>query len=144
MILDTSALLAVLLNEPEARRFASAIERAAVVRISAANYVESAIYVDGNGDAVRRAMFDTFLGEFSIRIAPVTTEQALLYAASGSASYLLAEGRHKAGLNFGDCFSYGLDRAYRMSRLLFKGGDYGHTDLEAGGNPNRAIHHITD
>jgi uncharacterized protein with PIN domain len=69
MIVDTSALLAVLLDEPEAQRFASAMESAPVLRISAASYVEAAIYVDRNLDEVRRAMLDTFLAEFSIGIA---------------------------------------------------------------------------
>jgi len=127
MIIDTSALLAVLLLEPEAERFAAAIESAGVVRISAASYVEAAIYVDRNGDPVRRAMLDTFLGEFSIRTEPVTVEQALL---ARQAFVLFGKGRHKAGLNFGDCFSYALARAYREP-LLFKGGDFVHTDLEA-------------
>jgi ribonuclease VapC len=129
MILDTSALLAVLLNEPEASLFASVIENANVVRISAASYVEAAIYVDRNGDEVRRAMLDTFLGEFSIRIEPVTAEQAIL---ARQAFVLFGKGRHKAGLNFGDCFSYALAKAYREP-VLFKGGDFGYTDLEAAG-----------
>jgi len=127
MILDTSALLAVLLNEPEASRFASAMENAGVVRLSAASYVEAAIYVDRNGDEVRRAMLDTFLMEFSIRIEPVTAEQALL---ARQAFVLFGKGRHKAALNFGDCFSYALARAFREP-LLFKGADFGYTDLDA-------------
>ena len=127
MILETSALLAVLLMEPEAVPFASAIENASVVRLSAANYVEAAIYVDRNGDEVRRAMLETFLKEFSIRIEPVTAEQALF---ARQAFVLFGKGRHKAGLNFGDCFSYALARAYGEP-LLFKGGDFGHTDLAA-------------
>lgn len=127
MILDTSALLAVLLREPEAERFASAIASASMVRISAASYVEAAIYVDQNGDEVRRAMLDTFLAEFSIRIEPVTAEQALL---ARQAFVLFGQGRHKAELNFGDCFSYALAKAFREP-LLFKGGDFGHTDLYA-------------
>jgi ribonuclease VapC len=127
MILDTSALLAILLREPDAARFASAIEAASVVRMSAANYVEAAIYVDRNGDEVRRAMLDTFLAEFSIHIEALTAAQALL---ARQAFVLFGKGRHKAGLNFGDCFSYALARAYREP-LLFKGGDFGHTDMEA-------------
>jgi ribonuclease VapC len=127
MILDTSALLAVLLNEPEAERFASAMENAIAKRMSAASYVEAAIYVDRNLDEVRRAMLDTFLAEFSIRIEPVTAEQALL---ARQAFVLFGKGRHKAGLNFGDCFSYALAKAYREP-LLFKGGDFGYTDLDA-------------
>jgi len=98
-----------------------------VVRISAANYVEAAIYVDRNGDEIRRAMLDTFLGEFEIRIEPVTAEQALL---ARQAFVLFGKGRHRAALNFGDCFSYALARSYREP-LLFKGEDFVHTDLDA-------------
>ena len=126
MILDPSALLGVLLREPDASRFASAIENADMVRMSAAGYLEAAIYVDRNGDEVRRAMLDTFLKEFSIQIEAVTAEQAVL---ARQAFVLFGKGRHKAGLNFGDCFSYALARAYREP-LLFKGGDFGFTDLE--------------
>jgi ribonuclease VapC len=117
----------VLLKESEAGRFESQMEHAGTLRISAASYVEAARYVDRNGDEVRRAMLDTFLREFSIRIEPVTAEQAML---ARQAFVLFGKGRHKAGLNFGDCFSYALARACREP-LLFKGGDLGHTDLEA-------------
>lgn len=127
MILDTSALLAILLKESEAVQFATAIADASVVRMSAASYVETAIYVDRNGDEIRRAMLDNFLGEFSIRIEPVTAEQALL---ARQAFVLFGKGRHKAGLNFGDCFSYALAKSSREP-LLFKGGDFIHTDLAA-------------
>jgi ribonuclease VapC len=127
VILDTSALLAILLKESEAVQFATAIADASVVRMSAASYVETAIYVDRNGDEIRRAMLDNFLGEFSIRIEPVTAEQALL---ARQAFVLFGKGRHKAGLNFGDCFSYALAKSSREP-LLFKGGDFIHTDLAA-------------
>lgn len=126
MILDTSALLAVLLREPEAQRFEEAMESATMVRLSVASYVETAIYVERNGDEVRRAMFDTFLSQFGIQIEPVTAAQGLL---ARQAFVLFGKGRHKAGLNFGDCFSYALAKAYREP-LLFKGGDFGYTDLE--------------
>jgi ribonuclease VapC len=125
MILDTSALLAILLQEPEAERFAAAIEAASVVRISAASYLEAAIYVDRNGDAVRRAMLDSFLDQFQVRIEAVTPEQAKL---ARQAFVLFGKGRHAAALNFGDCFSYALARSCREP-LLFKGGDFIHTDI---------------
>ena len=86
---------------------------------------EAAIYVERNGDEIRRAMLDTFIQEFSIRIEPVTAEQAML-ARQGFA--LFGKGRHKAGLNFGDCFSYAL--AKQMGEpLLFKGNDFSRTDV---------------
>ena len=127
MILDTSALLSVLLQEPGAERFESAIADAYIVRMSAASYVEAAIHVDRNGDEIRRAMLDTFLERFSIHIEPVTVEQALL---ARQAFVLFGKGRHKAGLNFGDCFTYALAKKFREP-LLFKGGDFIHTDLES-------------
>ena len=126
MILDTSALLAVLLRESDAEQFDSAIAEASVVRISVASYFETAIYVDRNGDEVRRAMLDTFIRQFSIQIEPVTVEQAFL---ARQAFVLFGKGRHKAALNFGDCFTYALAKAYGEP-LLFKGNDFGYTDLE--------------
>ncbi len=125
--MDTSALLAVLLREPEALQFARAMTGASIVRLSAASYVEAALAVDRRGDEIRRAMLDTFVRDFSIRIEPVTVEQAML---ARQAFVLFGKGRHKAGLNFGDCFTYALAKAYGEP-LLFKGGDFGLTDLEA-------------
>jgi ribonuclease VapC len=78
MILDTSALLAILLREPEAAPFARAIEDADSVCMSVAGYLEAAIFVDRHGDEVRRAMLDTFLEEFAIRLEPVTVQQIRL------------------------------------------------------------------
>jgi ribonuclease VapC len=115
LILDTSALLAVLMDEPEVYRF------------SAAGYVEAAIFVERRGDPLRRAMLDRFVAEYEIRIEPVTVEQAMF---ARQAFVLFGKGRHKAGLNFGDCFTYALAKAYREP-LLFKGGDFGLTDLDA-------------
>jgi ribonuclease VapC len=127
LILDPSALLAVLLDEADTDRFADIIEDADVVRMSAAGYLEVAIYVERNGDALRRAMLDTFIQKVPIRIEPVTVEQAML---ARQGFVLFGKGRHKAGLSFGDCFSYALAKAYGEP-LLFKGGDFGLTDLEA-------------
>jgi ribonuclease VapC len=93
--------------------------------MSVASYVEAAIYVDRNEDRVRRAMLDTFVKDFAIQLEPVTVEQAFL---ARQAFVLFGKGRHKAGLNFGDCFSYALAKAF-SEPLLFKGGDFGHTDL---------------
>jgi ribonuclease VapC len=127
MILDTSAVLAILLDEPDAKRFALAIEAGDVVRMSVASYVEAAICIDRNGDAVQRAALDTFITQFEIQIEPVTVEQGLLARQAG---VLFGKGRHKAALNFGDCFTYALAKAYQEP-LLFKGNDFGNTDLEA-------------
>lgn len=126
VIVDTSALLAILLNEPDAPYFAAAMERAAVVRLSAASYLEAAIYLDRNEDAIRRAMLDTFIQQFELRLEPVTADQALR---ARQAFVLFGKGRHKASLNYGDCFTYALASAFQEP-LLFKGNDFIHTDLE--------------
>jgi ribonuclease VapC len=126
MIVDTSALMVLILDEPESSHFARTIEGARVRRMSAASYVETAIVVERRADRVGRAMLDSFIADLSIQIEPVTVEQALL---ARQAFVLFGKGRHKAGLNFGDCFSYALARA-RREPLLFKGGDFLHTDVE--------------
>lgn len=131
MIVDTSALLAILLREPEAEEFARAIERADVVRLSVAGYLEAALFVDRHGDEVRRAQFDTFLAEFSIRLEPVTAEQGRM---AREAFRAFGKGRHPAGLNYGDCFAYALAKALREP-LLFKGNDFSQTDVEAACQP---------
>jgi len=125
MILDTSALLAILLRETEAAAFAKAIEDADSVRMSVASYLEAAICVDRHGDEVRRAMLDTFLEEFSIRLEPVTEQQIRL---ARQAFRSFGKGIHPAGLDFGDCFTYALAKALRES-VLFKGTGFSRTDL---------------
>lgn len=125
MILDTSALLAILLRETEAATFARAIEDADSVCMSVAGYLEAAIFVDRHGDEVRRAMLDTFLEEFSIRLEPVTVQQIRL---ARQAFRAFGKGIHPAGLNFGDCFTYALAKALREP-VLFKGTDFSQTDL---------------
>lgn len=127
MILDTSALLSILFLEPEAGPFARAIEEASVVRLSVASYLEASITIDRRTDAVRRAMLDSFLDDFSIQLEPVTVQQALL---ARQAFQLFGKTRHPAGLNFGDCFTYALAKAMREP-LLFKGNDFSLTDLVA-------------
>ncbi len=129
MILEASALLAILLDEPEKDRFAEIIAGSECVRMSAAGYVEAAIYVERNGDALRRALFDSFIDRVPVRIEPVTAQQAMW---ARQAFVLFGKGRHKAALNFGDCFTYALAKAYGEP-LLFKGGDFGLTDLEPAG-----------
>jgi ribonuclease VapC len=127
MILDASALLAILLREPEAASFAKAIESAGTVRLSVASYLEAAIFVDRHGDEVRRALLDTFLEEFSIRLEPITVEQARI---ARQAFQWFGNGLHPASLNFGDCFTYALAKVTREP-VLFKGQDFNRTDLIA-------------
>jgi ribonuclease VapC len=125
VILDTSALLAILLCEPEADSFAKRIESATTVRLSVSSYLEAAIFVDRNCDSLRSALLDTFLAEFSIGLEPITVEQATV---ARRAFQLFGKGRHPAALNFGDCFTYALAKVARQP-LLFKGNDFSHTDL---------------
>jgi len=126
VILDSSAIVAVLRDEPEAAEFARAIVSAGSCRVSAVNYVESAVVIDSARDAVASRRFDDFFRASPIAIVPVTPRQAEI---ARYAYRDFGKGRHKAGLNFGDCFAYAL--AKEMDEpLLFKGTDFAQTDVE--------------
>lgn len=127
MIVDTSALIAVLLDEPEARRYAEALAGARRRSMSAATYVEAGVVVDGNRDPVLSRRFDDLLTVAEIVIAPVTSEQAAV-ARQAYRDYGKGTG-HPARLNLGDCFSYALARV-SGEPLLFKGEDFPHTDVQ--------------
>lgn len=126
MIVDSSAILAVLFNGPDAAIYATAIANAPSCRISAANYVETAVVVESQNPAAGSRQFDTFMRRAGIAIEPVTEEQAQ-FARQAYSDF--GKGRHPAGLNFGDCFSYALAKAYREP-LLFKGNDFSRTDVQ--------------
>ncbi len=127
MIVDTSALLAVLFGEKDAENYARAISEADVCRISAATFVEVSVVVESQtGDAGSR-QWDSFLRAAGISIEPVTEEHA--YAARQAWSDF-GKGRHPAGLNFGDCFSYALAKV-SGEPLLFKGQDFRRTGITA-------------
>jgi ribonuclease VapC len=126
MILDTSAIIAILRNETEARVFAKAIEEAAHRRISAVNYVEAAAVIDGSRDPIASRRFDDLLREAQVAVEPVTEAQARI-ARQAYRDFGKGSG-HPAGLNFGDCFAYALARA-RNESLLFKGDDFSQTDV---------------
>jgi ribonuclease VapC len=126
VILDSSAVVAVLRAEPEAPEFVRAIEASQSRRISAVSYVEAAIVIDGGKDPVASRRFDDFFRVSRIVIETVTPKQAEI---ARNAYRDFGKGRHKAGLNFGDCFSYAL--AKEMDEpLLFKGNDFARTDVE--------------
>ncbi len=120
MIVDTSALIAILRDEPEARSFAIAIAEADRRRISAANYLEAAIVMDGSRDPIASRAFDDLLREAGIVIEPVTAEQAKI-AREAYRDFGRGTG-HPARLNFGDCFAYALAKT-TGEPLLFKGDD---------------------
>lgn len=126
MILDTSAVIAILRDEPEAALFAKTIEDAVRCRISALNYVEAAAVIDGSRDPIASRRFEELLREAQVAIEPVTEAQARIarraYSDFGKGS------GHPAKLNFGDCFAYALAKAKGES-LLFKGDDFLHTDI---------------
>jgi ribonuclease VapC len=126
MILDSSAVVAILRAEPDAHRYADAIEAAPVCRISAANWLESAIVLSDRSDPITGRRFDEFMREAAVSIEPVTGAQARIardaYRDFGRGS------RHPAQLNFGDCFAYAL-ATETGEPLLFKGDDFGHTDV---------------
>jgi ribonuclease VapC len=128
MIVDSSALVAILKNEPEAELFSDAIESAKVVRISAATHLETHIVVDGYRSPVLTARLEVILSNPGVVIEPVTVDQARI-ARQAYRDYGKGSG-HRAGLNFGDCFSYALARATREP-ILFKGDDFQHTDLRS-------------
>jgi ribonuclease VapC len=126
MIVDTSALIAILRDEPEASVMAHAIEDAAERRISAANWLEAAAVIDGSRDPVASRRFDELVDVARIAVVPVTEAQARI-ARAAYRDFGKGSG-HPAGLNFGDCFAYALAKD-TGEPLLFKGHDFVHTDV---------------
>jgi ribonuclease VapC len=126
MIVDASALIAILRGEPDARVFATALESASVRRISAASYLEAAIVMDGSRDPVISRRFDELLRDAKIVVEPVTEKQVRI-ARDAYRDFGRGSG-HPARLNFGDCFAYALAKELREP-LLFKGNDFAQTDI---------------
>ncbi|HEY9868811.1 MAG TPA: type II toxin-antitoxin system VapC family toxin [Candidatus Obscuribacterales bacterium] len=126
MIIDTSALMAILRDEPDAMIYADAIASASTRRVSAATFVEAAIIIDGSRDPVAAHRFDDLCLAAQITIEPVTEMQARI-AREAYRDFGKGSG-HPAQLNFGDCFSYALARVTGEA-LLFKGTDFSHTDI---------------
>ena len=124
MVLDTSALIAILWNEPEQEQFEAAIYKAPSVFLSAASYFEVSMVIAREGVEELRH-FDELIQLAQIVIEPVTEEDALL---AREAFLRFGKGRHRARLNFGDCFSYALAQRLREP-LLFKGDDFIFTDV---------------
>ncbi|MHC2419991.1 ribonuclease VapC [Sinorhizobium meliloti] len=125
MIVDTSALVAILYREPQAASFVNYIHDADTTRISVANYVELSMVVESQlgPDGMRQA--EAFSRRAGIIVEPVTLEHGEL---ARQAFLDFGKGRHKAGLNFGDCFAYALAKA-SGEPLLFKGNDFSQTDV---------------
>jgi ribonuclease VapC len=126
VIIDTSALIAILRDEPEAAACARAIEAASRRLVSAASFLEAAIVIDGSRDPVASRRFDDLLREAQLVIEPVTEAQARI-AREAYRDFSRGSG-HPARLNFGDCFAYALARL-TGEPLLFKGTDFANTDI---------------
>ena len=126
MVIDTSAILAILGDEPEAELFADKIASAEMRWVSAATLLETAIVVEARHGAAGGQKLDEMIVAAQILVEAVTVEQVAL---ARLAYRTYGKGRHPAGLNFGDCFSYALAKL-RSEPLLFKGEDFTQTDLQ--------------
>ena len=126
MVIDTSAVLAILLDERDASRYAEAVDEADSCHISAASYLEAALIIDNSGDPIASREFDLFFRRAGFLIEPVTVEQA---QTARQAYRDFGKGRHPAALNFGDCLAYALAKSLDEP-LLFKGSDFSRTDIQ--------------
>jgi ribonuclease VapC len=127
VIVDTSALVALLRGEEDAPRFARALAaRSEAKRISAANFLETAIVIDGSRDPIASRRLDDVMAKTDLMIESVTAKQAQI-ARAAYRDFGRGSG-HPARLNFGDCFAYALAKA-ADEPLLFKGEDFGFTDI---------------
>jgi ribonuclease VapC len=125
MVLDTSALLAILFDEPERRAFTEAIEAAETRLLSVASFLEASMILESRHGAEGVRALDRLVAAAQVAMVPVDLEQA---QAAREAFRQFGKGRHQAGLNFGDCFSYALAKC-RAQSLLYKGGDFSLTDV---------------
>jgi len=126
MVIDSSAVIAILFDEPEARQFLTAMQSADVCRLSAASLVEVGLVLRRHGTALQQDALAEMLHLFAVRIEAVTEDQA--HRAIEAFERFGKGMGHPAGLNYGDCFSYALARQ-AGEPLLFKGDDFGLTDL---------------
>ena len=127
MIIDTSAVLAVLLAEPDAEHYEKTIAHTLPRQMSAVGLLEAAIVLESRGGMAAANELDLFLQAAEIELVAVTAEQA---QAARRAWRRFGKGNHPAGLNFGDCFAYALAET-NNEPLLFKGEDFARTDIEA-------------
>ncbi|MEW9615753.1 type II toxin-antitoxin system VapC family toxin [Shinella sp. S4-D37] len=127
MVVDTSVLAALLLLEDDAEIYAGALAGVQKCFLSAVTRVEIAFAIEGRKGATGRETLETFLEVLDPEVIPVDARQADL-AIHAFRTY--GKGRHPAGLNIGDCFSYALAKALDEP-LLFKGNDFGQTDIQS-------------
>jgi ribonuclease VapC len=125
LVVDTSALIALLTMEAESARLAQALEADVVRLVSAATVVEAGIVIEARYGAAGGRELDLLIAKAGISVESVTPEQSDVARAAWRR---YGKGRHSAGLNFGDCFSYALAKV-TGEPLLFKGDDFLHTDV---------------
>lgn len=125
LIVDSSALIAIILDEPDRDVLATDIMMDDAPAMSTASYVECALRLDGPLPSGQDARLDAAISRLGISLVPVSEQHARL---TRRAFEMFGKGRHPAGLNFGDCLSYALAKATGQ-RLLYKGSDFLKTDL---------------
>jgi ribonuclease VapC len=125
MVIDTSALVAMLNDEPEAQRFEAAVETDHIRLMSTASYLETAIVIETRFGEPGGRELDLWLHRAAVDLVSVDADQA---DAARIAYRCYGRGRHRAGLNYGDCFSYALAKVSGQP-LLFKGDDFARTDI---------------
>ena len=131
MVIDSSAILALLMAEPEAEKIATAIDSAPTRLMSVANFLETSIVIESRHGLAGGNKLDELIEKAEISIEAVTLAQA---EAARTAYRAFGKGRHPAGLNFGDCFAYALAKI-TDEPLLFKGDDFTKTDLRKAISP---------
>jgi ribonuclease VapC len=127
MVIDSSALIALLLGEPETAGFVAAPAATSIRLVSAPTYLETAIVMQARSGPEAQEKLDRLLSELSVEIVPFAHDHAILSVAAYR-HYGKGSG-HPAGLNFGDCFTYALAK-FRDEPVLFKGNDFSRTDLQ--------------
>lgn len=125
MVLDTSALLALLLDEPEAEEFRTAVEEDSTRLVSAATLLETALVIEARKGEPGGRELDALIDKADVIVVPVDAEHV---SEARRAYRRFGKGRHEAGLNFGDVFAYALARS-AGEPLLFKGTDFAKTDI---------------
>jgi ribonuclease VapC len=126
MIVDSSAVLAIVLQEPDGRRYLRAVLDATPRRMSVSNWLEATMVVDRRGNDLAITRFEDFMQTAEIELMPVSISQATI---ARRAWRMFGRGSHPARLNYGDCFAYALAKETREP-LLFKGNDFAQTDIE--------------
>ena len=128
IVVDASALVAIIAGEPDANRFAAAISKQDEIYLSTATAVETFIVVGSRWGGEGRDRLEQVLAAAGIRLQPVD-ERLMRMAIEGFDRFGRGSG-HPARLNYGDCFSYALARVFDAP-LLFKGDDFVHTDVRS-------------